>query len=253
MPPLPRASAVGAPVFSANPTYSAAPGYPPSPGYVPGYPAVPPSTPGQMPAAYAAGAVPGWGYPMMPGHASGPAPVPGYPTALPGYPPTSPGYPPALPGYPPAGMGRPLVGAGVPAPPPDGRWQPSRVDPVAGTEFGLMQLQVPPVRSGLATGSMIAGIGSILVSFLVLCFGVAGASGGWGAWVAGAFTVLGVLVGGGAIALGLVAKRQISRSGQSGLIRFTGHGTAVAGIACGAAGAGISVLSLALGLVLQLS
>jgi hypothetical protein len=163
-----------------------------------------------------------------------------------------------MPGYPPAGVGLrptgvPFMPAAVPPPPPDGRWKPSRIEPVAGTEFGLMQLQVPPVASGQATGSLIAGIGSILVSFLVLCFGITGASRGWGGWVAGAFAVPGVLVGAGAIALGLVARRQIRGSGHHGRIRFTGSGRATAGIVCGAAGAGISLLSLALGLLLQLS
>jgi hypothetical protein len=124
---------------------------------------------------------------------------------------------------------------------------------VPGTEFGLVELQVAPITSGQATGSLIAGIGSILVSFLVLCFGLAGSSDDWGGWVAGAFTVLGVLVGGGAIALGLVAMRQIRGSGRSGHIRFVGRGTAIAGICCGGAGAGISLVALALSLVLQLS
>ena len=72
----------------------------------------------------------------------------------------------------------------------------------------------------------------------MLCFGLIGASAGWGALVAGAFTLLGVLVGGGAVALGLIARRQIRRSGQAGRVRFTGRGLAVAGICCGAAGAG---------------
>ena len=43
------------------------------------------------------------------------------------------------------------------------------------------------MTSGLAVGSLIAGIGSVLVSVLVLCFGVAGSSDSWGGWVAGAF------------------------------------------------------------------
>ena len=127
------------------------------------------------------------------------------------------------------------------------------MDPVAGTEFGLVQLQVAPIASGLATGSLIAGVGSIGVSFLVLCFGLAGSSDNWGGLVAGAFAVLGVLVGGGAAALGAVALRQIRRSHRPGQIRFTGRGVAIAGISCGAAGLGISVLSLALAVVLQLS
>ena len=141
-----------------------------------------------------------------------------------------------------------------PAPPPhDGWWTPAGVDPVPGTEFGLVRLQVAPVSSGLATGALIAGIGSILVSFLVLCFGVAGSSDGWGGWVAGAFTLLGVLSGGGAAALGVVALRQIRRSGQPGRVRFAGRGRAIAGIVCGATGVGISFAALVLSVVLQIS
>jgi hypothetical protein len=147
----------------------------------------------------------------------------------------------------------PFVPAPVPPPPPDGRWRPERVDPVAGTEFGVVRLQVPPIASGLATGSLIAGIASIGVSFLVLCFGLAGSSDSWGGWVAGAFTLLGVLVGGGAAGLGVVALRQIRRSRRPGRVRFTGRGPAIAGISCGATGAGICVVSLVLALVLQLS
>ncbi|MGX6602860.1 hypothetical protein ACWKSP_12070 [Micromonosporaceae bacterium Da 78-11] len=147
----------------------------------------------------------------------------------------------------------PFPPAPVPPPPSNGRWQPERVDPLPGTEFGLVQLQVQSITSGLAIGSLIAGVASILVSLLVLCFGLAGSRDGWGGWVAGAFTLLSVVAGGGAVALGVVARRQIRRSGQTGQVRFTGKGTATAGISCGAAGAGIALISLALSLVLQLS
>ena len=139
-----------------------------------------------------------------------------------------------------------------PPPPHDGAWQPARVDQMPGTDFGLVQLQVQPSTSGLAVGSMIAGIASILVSVLVLCFGAIGSGEGWGGWVAGAFALLSVLIGGGALALGLVAKRQIRRSGFDGRLRFVGRGQATAGISCGAAGAGIALLSLALSLLLQI-
>ena len=141
----------------------------------------------------------------------------------------------------------------MPPPPPDGQWRPARIDPVAGTEYGLIHIQIDPMTSGMAVGSLIAGIGSVLVSVLVLCFGLAGSAGGWGGWVAGAFALLGVLIGGGAVALGLIGIRQIRGSGQAGRLRFTGRGMAVAGISCGAAGAGIALLSLALSLVLQFS
>jgi hypothetical protein len=141
----------------------------------------------------------------------------------------------------------------VPPPSPAGRWQPERVDALPGTEFGLVQLRVMPITSGLAIGSLVAGIGSILVSFLVLCFGVMGADSGWGGWVSGAFTLLSVIFGAGAVALGLVARRQIRRSGHTGQVRFTGGGMAISGLVCGCAGAGIALLSLALALVLQVS
>jgi hypothetical protein len=236
--------------------YPAATGYPPpllGYGPPPGYPPPPPGY--VLPPGYPPASGPTPGHPSPPGYgpASGYGLAPSYYAPAPGYPPNYAAV------YAPAGVAVHPAGApfGVPTvpPPSDGQWRPSRVDPVAGTEFALVQLQVSPITSGQATGSLIAGIGSILVSLLVLCFGLTGSSGtqDWGGWVAGAFTVLGVLVGAGAVALGLVARRQIRRSGRPGRIRFTGRGAAVAGICCGAAGAGISLLSLALTLVLLLS
>ncbi|WIN00691.1 hypothetical protein ACTOB_000613 [Actinoplanes oblitus] len=123
------------------------------------------------------------------------------------------------------------------------------MDVVGGTGFGLVQLRVVPITSGLAIGGLAAGIGSIFVSILVICFGVGGA----GSWVAGAFTLLSVLAGGGAVTASLIAMRQIRRSGAPGRVRFTGRGLAIAGISCGGAGAGISLLALVLGLVLHAS
>lgn len=167
------------------------------------------------------------------------------------------GWPPQpAPSYPPPGAGPPAYGPpayGPPAAPPStgDRWRPERVEPLPGTGFALLQLQIPPISSGLATGSLIAGIGSILVSVLVFCFGLSGASDGWGALVGGAFTLLAVLAGAGSVALGLIATRQIRRSGEPGRIRFVGRGRAVAGISCGGAGAGIALLGLVLTLVLQ--
>jgi len=165
---------------------------------------------------------------------------------------------PAADPFPPPGQpypGQPYPGqpypAYVPPPPPSGRWQPERIDPVPGTEFGLVQLRVMPITSGLAIGSLIAGIASILVAFLVLCFGLEGAKGGWGGWVSGAFTLLSVVFGAGAIVIGLVSRRQIRGSGRTGHVRFTGKGLATAGLVCGCAGVGIALLSLTLALVLQ--
>ena len=143
----------------------------------------------------------------------------------------------------------------MPPPPPKAgeSWTPAHVEAVPGTDFGLVRLKVVPLTSGLAVGAMIAGIGSILVAMLVLCFGVMGASAGWGGVVAGAFALLGVLVGGGAVGVGLAARRQIKRSGQDGRVRFVGRGVATAGISCGAAGLGIAALTLLLVVVLQFS
>ncbi|MEV6601275.1 hypothetical protein AB0M36_31125 [Actinoplanes sp. NPDC051346] len=137
----------------------------------------------------------------------------------------------------------------VPPPPHDGAWSPARVDPVAGTEYGLVHLTVVPAMSGQATGSLIAGIASILVSTLVLCFGLVGAGEGWGALVAGAFALLAVLLGAGAVAGALIAMRQIRGSGLAGRLRFKGRGVAVAGCWCGAVGAGIALLSLVLSII----
>ncbi len=152
----------------------------------------------------------------------------------------------------PAWPGQP--GPPVTAPPAAGEpWTPERVDAVAGTEFGLVQLRVAPITSGLAIGSLIAGIAAVLVATLVLCFGVAGAGEGWGVLVGGAFALFGVVVGGGSVGLGLAARRQIRRSGQEGRLRFTGRGLAMAGISCGGIGAGIALLALLLSVILQSS
>jgi len=127
------------------------------------------------------------------------------------------------------------------------------MEPVPGTEFGLVQLKVAPIMSGLAVGALGAGVAAVLVATLVLCFGLAGSGSGWGASVAGAFALLSAVAGGGAVALGLAARRQIQRSGQGGRVRFVGGGVALSGIWSGAAGAGIALLILVLVVVLQSS
>ncbi|MEV0153717.1 hypothetical protein AB0H57_08250 [Micromonospora sp. NPDC050686] len=119
-----------------------------------------------------------------------------------------------------------------------------------GTPFGVVHLDVPPVTSGLATASLLVGIVSILVSVLVLCFGIGGRSWG-GAWAAGAFTVLGVIAGTAAIVTGLLGLRQIRRPAAPPEVRFTGRGLARAGLICGSVGVGLSLLGLALALLLQ--
>ncbi|MFD6611364.1 hypothetical protein ACGF5H_14800 [Micromonospora chalcea] len=121
-----------------------------------------------------------------------------------------------------------------------------------GTPFGVVHLDVPPVTSGLAIGSLIAGIAAIGVSLLVFCFGIAGPDYG-GAWAAGAFTVLGALIGVGAVVAGLLARRQIRRPAPPPAVRFTGAGLAVAGLSCGGVGLLFSLVGLGLALVVQIT
>ncbi|MEU8297471.1 hypothetical protein AB0C04_09315 [Micromonospora sp. NPDC048909] len=123
---------------------------------------------------------------------------------------------------------------------------------VPGTPYGVVHLDVPPVTSGLAVGALVVGIVSILVSLLVICFGVTGSS--WtGVWAAGAFTLLGALTGAGAIVAGLFAMRQIRRPAPPPAVRFSGRGLAVAGVSCGGTGLLLSLLGLGLALLVSLT
>lgn len=130
---------------------------------------------------------------------------------------------------------------------------PNRVEAVPGTPFAVVHLDVPPVISGLAVGSLVAGIGSVLVSLAVLCFGLIGVNGGWGGWVAGAFAVLGTLLGVAGIVLGLLGQRQIRRPAPPPAVRFTGRGLAISGMISAGVGLGITVLAFMLVLLLQLA
>ncbi|WP_117665189.1 hypothetical protein [Micromonospora sp. MW-13] len=119
-----------------------------------------------------------------------------------------------------------------------------------GTPFGVVHLDVPPVTSGLAVGSLVAGIASALISLLVVCLGAT--AGTQGAWAAGVFAVLGVLAGTAAVVAGLLGTRQIRRPASPPAVRFAGRGLAVAGISCGATGLALSLLGLGLALLLGL-
>lgn len=166
---------------------------------------------------------------------------------------------PGVGGMPPGGP--PPSGAPFPPPPgsPSPAWGPSpippswRVEPVPGTTFGLLHLAVPPVTSGLAVSSLLAGIGSVVVALVVACFGVAGMRDGWGAWAAGAFAVLSGLAGVAGIGLAVVGIRQIRSVSSPSAVRFTGRGLAIAGMACGVAGLVMTLLSFLLALLLQLT
>ncbi len=243
------------PVHGAGIPPEAAPlGYAPPP--TPGVGGAP-SGGGPASAAPFDGGPPSSGGPFPGGPPAGP---PSYPGSSP-YPGPGGAYPGTVaagsyPGQPAAGTGWPASsghGPGpLPPPPPEAPRAPKRVDAVPGTPFGVVHLDVPAVTSGPAVGSLIAGIGSILVSFLVICFGVGGAQLG-GAWAAGAFTVPGVLAGTAAIVAGLLARRQIRRAAPPPAVRFTGRGLATAGISCGGVGLVLSLLGLGLALLVQLA
>ncbi|WP_422773142.1 hypothetical protein ACN28C_09445 [Plantactinospora sp. WMMC1484] len=165
-----------------------------------------------------------------------------------------------------AGGGLP---ARVPAPPRESLRAPTRVDPVPGTPFGLVYLDVAPVTSGPAVASLVAGIGSVLVAFIAGCLGLAGSPEDWGGWVAGAFAVLAGVLGLAGLLLGELGRRQtgparlpswFSRQAAGGTgpggaappVRFTGRGLAIAGITCSAVGLAVTVLALAVAVLLQL-
>jgi hypothetical protein len=141
-----------------------------------------------------------------------------------------------------------------------GQWQagprpvaypsPVRFEGVPGEPFALAILPTPKVLSGTSVGALVAGIGSILVSGAVWCFGLAGASQGWGALVGGAFFVLAALLGLAAVGLGLVGLRGVKRD----LTQVsTGKGYAIAGISCGGFGVVSAVLGLGLAIILSQS
>jgi hypothetical protein len=114
-----------------------------------------------------------------------------------------------------------------------------------------VHLGVPPATSGLAVGSLVAGIGSIVVSLVVACFGLAGASAGWGTWVAGAFALIAGLAGAAGVVLALLGLRQIRRPVNG--VRFAGRGVAIAGLVCGAVGLALTLLALGTSLLIQVS
>jgi hypothetical protein len=120
-----------------------------------------------------------------------------------------------------------------------------RVDVIEGTQFGVAYPAVPPTPSGPSIGSMVAGIVSILVSFIVGCFGLVGSTDGWGPAVSGAFAILAALIGAGAVGMGFFGLRQIRRG--NGTVR--GRGMAIAGISCGGTGIGLTLLLFLLAVV----
>jgi hypothetical protein len=122
---------------------------------------------------------------------------------------------------------------------------------VDGTSFGVAYLELPPITSGMAVGALVAGVGSLLVSLLVGCFGLAGANAGWGGWVAGAFAVLATLLGSAGVGLGVAGLRQI-RLAAARATPVIGRGLGIAGISCGATGLVLTALLMVITLLIQL-
>jgi hypothetical protein len=117
----------------------------------------------------------------------------------------------------------------------------------------VVHLDVPPITSGLAVGALVAGIASILLSLVVLCFALAGADAGWGPWAAGAFALLAVLVGGAGVVLGGLALRQIRGAKPPPAVQFTGRGLALSGLICAALGLAGTLAAFALAVLVQVA
>ncbi|GAA5178108.1 hypothetical protein GCM10023322_04390 [Rugosimonospora acidiphila] len=234
--------------------YPVAPVYPGTPGH-PGAPYPAPLPPAMQAPQYPAPG-PGQPYPPSgppvayppPGPMSRPVAYPGHPGGVPAYP-THPGGAPVYPGGAAAYPGGPPWPPPIPPPPgPVGTLgRPARIDPVPGTDFGIAYLAVNPTFLGLATGSIVAGIGAALVAFVVICLGIAGAGPGWGALVSGAFAILSALLGGAAIAAGLIALGQIRAAAG----RLRGRGPAISGIWCGGGGLVLAAFGFLLALILS--
>lgn len=155
------------------------------------------------------------------------------------------------------GNGAPM-GPVVPSPPPPEAWQrPVRLEPVAGTPYGLAILGAPEPTSGPSIGSLVSGVAALPVAVLVTCVALAGAGGGWGLWVGGAFAVLAAFLATTGIVLGLVAIRQLRRArpaaGSGRVPAVRGHGLAVAGAVCGGVALVVVFCSLGGGALIQLA
>lgn len=125
-------------------------------------------------------------------------------------------------------------------------YRPARIDPLPGTPFGVMYPMLRPTVSGFGSGALVAGLAAVLVSFVVVCLGSAGAGRGWGALVSGAFAILAVLLGTAAIVAGVAGRRQASRSAGG----VTGGGLALSGLCCGASAIGVTLLGFLLAVLL---
>jgi hypothetical protein len=107
-------------------------------------------------------------------------------------------------------------------------------------------VEVRPTINGPSVASLVAGIGSILVSLVVLLFAAAGASDGWGPAVAGAFAVLATVVGVAAVGLGVTGLRRIRTSAAWG--PTVGRAAAVIGLVCAGLGLVVTALTMVVSL-----
>jgi hypothetical protein len=128
---------------------------------------------------------------------------------------------------------------------------PVAVRPVEGTPFMVAIVGVPPTMSGRAVASLVVGIGSILVSTIVGCFGLLGGQDGWGPVVAGAFALLALFGGVASVILGRMALREHRRLAEA--VRPRGRGIALAGVICGSTGLGLTILCFLLALSLTVT
>ncbi|WP_144121749.1 DUF4190 domain-containing protein [Catellatospora sichuanensis] len=140
----------------------------------------------------------------------------------------------------PSGRQPPAAPQPVAGPRPVNYPPPVRVEVVPGTPYGLAVLGAPKTASGVAASALAAGVGSVLVSLAVWCFGVAGAQQGWGGLVAGAFAALSILLGAAGVLLGWLGMRQI----RLAMGNMTGRGVAIAGLVCGAVGLVLAAVGL---------
>jgi hypothetical protein len=132
-----------------------------------------------------------------------------------------------------------------------GQPPPVAVETIPGTPYAVAVVAVAPTTSGPAVASMIAGLGSILVSLVVGCFGALGAKGGWGPAVAGAFALLAIVIGVASVVLGRVGLRQIRRAAllALGAGGVNGRGFAVTGITCGIIGLALTGLAFVVSVI----
>ena len=118
-----------------------------------------------------------------------------------------------------------------------------------GSAYGVAIVGVAPTTSGPAVAGLVTGVGSILISLVVVCFGALGADGGWGPVVAGAFAVLAGLVGIASLVLGQLGYRQVRRSVDWGASK--GRGLAVAGMVCAGVGLAVTVAGVVMAVALE--